>query len=62
MFEDLFKTVMGGAFISVIPLEIEANWLGLVDYRNSPYEFIVCLLFGIGLAWACHSDEVADDV
>jgi len=58
--EENFKMVMGGVMLSMFPLEIEANALGMYWYRNSPYEFVLTLLFGIGLAWACQEEAAVD--
>lgn len=54
---EFLKLICSGAFVSVIPLEIEANFLGIWWYRNSSLEMVISLLVGIGLAWACLSGE-----
>jgi hypothetical protein len=54
---DFFRMVCAGAWVSVLPLDVEANWLGIPNWWNSPHQMILSLLVGLGLAWAVHGDE-----
>jgi hypothetical protein len=60
-FDYLAKLVMSGAFVSLLPEDFIAAWLGIPNWNNSTLQLLFALGTGIALLLAL-KDEPASDV